>query len=108
VILTLQAAPNPASYRVGVPAKAAVIILNRGVSNPSNDRLEDGSFHLVLPSPASPAYRIEASSNLKDWETIITNSTTQGAVDYVDPDAIDETHRFYRVIPESSAPADDD
>ena len=52
-------------------------------------------------------FRVEASDDLVTWTPVCTNVVTEGAIHFVDPDAIEHPHRFYQVVPEADADTDD-
>jgi hypothetical protein len=61
-------------------------------------RRVDGSFQLQLVGLANSNYVIQASSNLIDWQTLTTMSSTNGYLDYVDADAVNWNSRYYRAV----------
>ena len=61
-------------------------------------RRADHSFQLQLVGLANSNYVIQASSNLVDWQTLNTVSSTNGFLDYVDTDAVNWNSRYYRAI----------
>ncbi|HNQ73118.1 MAG TPA: hypothetical protein PKN95_05890 [Verrucomicrobiota bacterium] len=61
--------------------------------------MPDRCFHLTRPGSNGEWFRIEGSTNLVDWTVLVTNSVTDGAIHFVDPDADSLPQRFYRVIP---------
>jgi hypothetical protein len=105
VLLRLE--PDPtlgpvARYEIGRPAKAGAIIVDKGVGQPRCLRLPDSSFHLCVDRPDGFAYRLEVSEDLSVWESLCTNRVTDGALRFVDPEALEHRHRFYRVVPQSN------
>jgi hypothetical protein len=73
---------------------------------PCTGRLPDGCFHLAQPGTNGGWYRIECSTNLIHWTALFTNSVTDGAIHFVDPDADTTSQGFYRAVPEANLPAD--
>jgi hypothetical protein len=57
----------------------------------------DGTFQLSILALAGHRYAIRISSNLIDWQSVITNAPPDGRIVYQDVDAKQATQRFYRV-----------
>ena len=76
------------SVTVNRPAQPAL-------SNPS---LANGRFGITISGDAGPDYTIEASSNLLNWSPILTTNPQITPFLFLDPNAINYTRRFYRVI----------
>ena len=74
---------------------------------PSISRLSDGLFHLNFPGTTGWRFRIEGSTDLKNWTPVCTNVVTDGALHFVDPDSSDLPRRFYRTLPEADGSAGD-
>lgn len=103
VLLSLQPPPpGPATYLIGSPSRAAAIIVDNELPRPPCRRLSDGMFHLCAPGTNGFTFCIHTSSDLINWTAICTNVVTEGAVHFVDPDAADLAHRFYRVTPDAN------
>ncbi len=94
--------PLPSPYVIGKPARAAAIIVDNDQPRPGTGRLTDRCFHLVQPGNNGDWFRIEYSTNLIDWMVLCSNTVTDGAVHFVDPDADESSQRFYRVVPETN------
>ena len=60
-------------------------------------RLTAEGFEAWLNAPAAGTYRVEASGDLRSWETLVTLTNVSGRVRVVDPAALGVPHRFYRV-----------
>jgi hypothetical protein len=58
---------------------------------------DNGAPVLKLIAPPNFTYRLEASSNLTDWETLSLLENPGGTVLFTDTDAADLPQRFYRV-----------
>jgi hypothetical protein len=108
VVLTLRLPPLATSslvvlppYFIGCPAQAAGMILDDDPGRPRCQRLDDGLIHVWEPGENGRCFRIESSTNLRDWEVLIETTVTDGAVHFVDPEAPLFRQRFYRVIPVS-------
>jgi len=111
VVLALRAPPasgptNSPAYVVGIPERAAAVIVDNDLDRPPLICLPDRLFHLCLPATNGFCYRIEASTNLLHWVPICTNVVTDRAVQFVDPDACELPRRFYRLAPEPYPPQD--
>lgn len=102
VVLKLRGSTN---YIVGYPRKAAALILDSQAPGTRSGLLSDGSFHLGAAGPDGAWFSVEYSTNLTDWTSICTNQVVNGSIDFVDPDAVSDHDRFYRTVPEGSAPA---
>jgi len=105
VLLKLE--PDPtlgpvARYEIGRPSRAGAIIVDNEARQPRCLRLQDGSFHLFADRPDGFAYRLEVSEDLSLWVSLCTNMVTDGALRFVDPEALEHRHRFYRVVPQSN------
>jgi len=110
VLLALEADPSLgpiARYTVGRPSQAAAAIAESDQPPPANLRTADGLFHLCLPGENGSGFRLEGSTDLTHWLPLCTNVVTDGAIHFVDPDAVGHAHRFYRVVPETSVDLDD-
>ncbi len=105
VILTLTPSTNtPPDYVVGVPDKAAAIILYGVPPWPPTAVLADRCFHLNQTGPDGAWFHIEYSTDAIHWTAICTNQVVGGLIDFVDPDAPGSGVRFYRAVPELSPP----
>lgn len=99
VVLELAAAGEPAAYLLGQPRRAAAIIADND-QRPHCVRLPGGLFHLCRPGTNGHGFRIDASSDLVNWNPVCNGVVTDGAIHFVDPDADALPRRFYRVVPE--------
>jgi hypothetical protein len=105
VILKLE--PDPtlgpvARYEIGRPGRAAAIIVDNDQCRPSCLRLPDGSYHLCVDKPDGFAFSLEVSEDLSTWVSLYTNVVTDGALRFVDPEALQHSRRFYRIVPQSN------
>lgn len=66
--------------------------------------LPGGSFHLYADGPDGAWFHLEYSTDLLNWTPLCTNQVFNGAIDFVDPDAPANQHRFYRAVPETDPP----
>jgi hypothetical protein len=110
VILTLQQPTNtPPSYIVGWPGKAAAVIVDCDFLPPASSVLCTGPFHYFCPPPTasgSPYYRLECSLDMIHWLPICTNTASAIGIHFTDPDSACFPSQYYRVITQSTAPAD--
>ncbi len=105
VVLTLTPDTNtPPDYKVGIPSRAAVLILDYW-PRPLPFLLSDGSFHMNVKGPDGAWFSVQNSSDLQNWSSASTNQVFQGSIDFVDPDAPANPIRFYRVLPVTNTPA---
>jgi len=110
VVLELQSDPSlgpVARYLVGRPGRAAAIIVDNDHPRPLSRRLPDGLFHLCLPAANGFGFRLECSADLVNWRPLGSSIVTDGAIQFVDPDASDQPHYFYRAVPETDIEWDD-
>lgn len=112
VILQLepQFDDGPERYRVGLRRRAIALIADRSwvVAHPVHDvcsPLGDGHFHICFPAPAAaaPLFRIEATDNFRQWETVHEAASVEEALHFVDPDTPDLQRRFYRMAPDTAS-----
>ena len=64
-----------------------------------------GLYHLCFhpAAAAAPGYRIEATSDFRQWETVHEAGAIDNAVHFVDPDTPDLVRRFYRLSEDPAA-----
>ena len=113
VVLQVEGPPTdqvPPPYRVGTPARAVVLISDQPWVHAADAaacvQLPEGFVHVCFGAEPPSGYRVEASSNLLDWEAIYHGTPTDGALHYVDEDAARFPRRFYRLVPEAPQPED--
>jgi len=106
VILTLTNDTNtPPDYFVGIPRSAAALILGNW-PRPLPFLLADRCFHVNASGPDGAWFCVQSSSDLQNWSSVAANQVFQGSIDFVDPDAPDNSSRFYRALPVTNVPAD--
>ncbi len=98
---TMSSAPP---YIVGLPRRAAAIIVDNDQPRPVTGPLSDHCFHIMKPGNNGAWFRVECSEDLIHWSVLCTNRVTDGAVHFVDPDAGEAPQRFYRAVPETNPP----
>jgi hypothetical protein len=105
VVLRLEPDPSlgpVARYEIGRPDKAAAVIVDNDLDRPASLRLPDGSFQLAVDKPDGFAFRLEVSEDLSTWVPVCANVVTDGALRFVDPEALQHSRRFYRIVPQSN------
>lgn len=103
VILQLEpsplAGPMP-TYQIGMPSRAVAVISDSPIRVPVavNCRtVGDRVLDLCFGADSALPFRIEASRDLRLWETVSDALPVDGAVHVVDEDVPDEPQRFYRL-----------
>lgn len=96
-------------YRAGFPRRSVALISDPGLPRPGNgaERLADGSVNVTFAPEAGLSFRLEMSNDLKTWQTVCEALAGDGTVNYVDDEAQNAGHRFYRLIPSSLPPPDE-
>jgi hypothetical protein len=89
--------PIPPTY-LGA-GRAAAIIVDNDVPRPPCVRLSDGLFNVCFAVPFNDCFRVESTRDFKEWRSICTVAVDDGVAHYVDPDAPDSPHIFYRLVP---------
>jgi hypothetical protein len=113
VILRLEDPPaeQPATYRVGFRRNAVALISDEPMSHGSDGgkcvSLHDGLLHFCFPGQTGQNFRLEASGDLRNWETIFESPAIDEAFDFVEDEETNLPHRFYRLTPEPVALSDD-
>jgi len=101
VVLKLTPGTN---YVVGSPAAAAAIILDSH-SPRATAGLEPGNlFHITSTGPNGAWFHVEYSTDLVNWTSLCTNQVVNGSVDFLDPDAVSQPGRYYRIVNDLTAP----
>lgn len=82
-------------------SNAVVLVLTTTVSNVVNfvtagTGLTSGGFKIQLSGPSGSNYVIQASSDLKTWVPIFTNTAPSGSLSYTDAVANSLSFRYYR------------
>ena len=84
------------------PAAAAVVKIS-GVVNANTLVITDwayatNGFSLTLQSLSNQNGRVQASTNLTSWETLTNFSGTNTPFNFIDPTAIQTSHKYYRAV----------
>lgn len=115
VVLTLMLPPiidptqNPASgasnsddalkpYHIGYPNRACVVIYDNEQPRVPI-KLPDGYFQVTREVPPGTTYVIEVSNDLINWTPIMTNTVTDGIINFIDTESPDLKRRFYKIVP---------
>ena len=106
VILRLVPAtgrPDRLPYVVGRRGSASAVIADAGwvlpPGGPSCIQLPGGLAHLCFEGTDGDRLRIEASEDLRNWQTVSYATVLDGAAHFVDQDAQTKQSRFYRAVP---------
>jgi hypothetical protein len=95
---------QPLRYRVGLPRRALALVSDRPWAHSPTDArcfpLPDRILHVCFGAEAGHNFRIEASRDLRNWETLCATLSPDGAVHHVDDEASNFPQRFYRLSPE--------
>jgi hypothetical protein len=86
-------------YEIGRPARAGAVILDNDCPLRSPDALADGDLHLRLQAFNGMPFRLEASTNLLDWEEVASDINAEDGVSLVD-EKQSYPQRFFRVVPD--------
>jgi len=108
VLLRLVPPPVvPPTYEIGRPARAGVVILDNDWPLHSPELLDVGGLHLRMPALPGMPFRLEATTNLVDWEEVASDINGEDGVSVVDDDTRSFSLRFYRVVPDYDDPDED-
>jgi len=104
VVLRLEdtLATDPPTYRVGFPRRAVALISGHPQPHAAAQagclRLPDGLLSVCFGAGTGTAFRIEGSTDLRNWETVSEALAVDGAVYFVDDEVGSLERRFYRVV----------
>ena len=118
VLLRLEQPPPPSPeirvinpYRVGRPRLAAALISDGPrLHSPGGAqclRLPGALAHLCFAGDAGHNFRVEASDDLRNWETLFDTLAGEDGWHFIDSNAENHSHRFYRLKPEPVTEADE-
>jgi hypothetical protein len=82
-----------ASY--GVPSLPTVMLCPPQIA-PGSAGMKPGGFGFTLNFLTNQTIVVEASTNLVNWQPIWTNSLPGASADFVDPEWLNHSNRFYR------------
>jgi hypothetical protein len=63
---------------------------------PGSAGVKPGGFGFTLTHLTNQTIVVEASTNLSNWQPIWTNTPPGASADFVDPEWINHSNRFYR------------
>jgi hypothetical protein len=92
----------PPVYIIGSRGHAAAVIADAGhsdVARAATCTPVAGALHISFRATAGN-YRVEASTDLINWETVSTTSAVNDTVNFVETDRAAFPRRFYRIVPE--------
>lgn len=75
---------------------ALTLLAPQPVALLSPQRLENGQFQFTVTGAVNQIFSILASTDLQAWTSLRTNTLTNGSQVYIDSEATNFTHRFYR------------
>jgi hypothetical protein len=108
VILRMEEQPQ---YSVGFRRHAVALISDASAALAAKGALAtwlpDGCFHASFNSPGGGDFRLEASTDLLNWETVLTTTAVNGTLDFVEDETATVSARFYRLAPEPVAGTND-
>jgi hypothetical protein len=108
VVLELMPPPpgaftSPPVYTIGSRRHAAAVIADAGPEVIAHAAATctpvAGALHISFKATAGN-YRVEASTDLVNWETVSTTSAVNDTVNFVETDRSTFPRRFYRIVPE--------
>jgi hypothetical protein len=101
VILNIKSSTN---YYIGLQRRAAAYILDGPQIRPASEVTSDRCFHLKGDGPDGGWFRVDYTTDLNNWSPLCTNQVVNGSIDFVDPDAQGDGLRYYRAVPQDTAP----
>ncbi len=111
VILRLEDSPGeqPSRYTVGLQRRALAMISDNAPAQlavaGACQTLSGGVLSLCFAAETGVNFRVEASSDLRNWETVYATPSVGGALHFVDAETARFARRFYRIAPEPVAEA---
>jgi hypothetical protein len=101
VVLQIDA---QADYVIGRQGRAVAVIADTLEPIPLGGirwtRLPDRGLHLCFIAQSGREFRVEASNDLRDWDTVSTTTAIDGALHFIEGDTTRSARRFYRIAPE--------
>jgi hypothetical protein len=90
--------PAGSQWQLAYNANALVLQVVQGVPSTAfqSSSLTNGNFQFTLVGQTGSMCLIEASTNLFDWTSVLTNAPFNGLLNYVDPQTPQFPKRFYR------------
>jgi len=104
VIVRLE---EQSQYYLGFHQRAVALISDTSPTLAPNasllTSLPDGCFRACFAASSGGEFRVEASTDLLNWETVSTATAINGTLDFVEDDAANVSRGFYRLTPEPVA-----
>ncbi|MGZ4972164.1 MAG: Ig-like domain-containing protein, partial [Limisphaerales bacterium] len=100
-ILKIKLSTN---YVIGLQQRAAAYILDGPQIRPASEITTDRCFHLKADGPDGAWFHIDYTTDLTTWTSLCTNQVVNGSIDFIDPDAQGDQLRYYRAVPQDTAP----
>ncbi len=101
VVLRLE---EQSQYHLGLRRRAIALISDTrptlGSVGVLSSWLPDGCFHACFAASIGGTFRVEASTDLLNWETVLTTTADNGSLNFIEDEATNFLHRFYRLAPE--------
>jgi hypothetical protein len=99
---TVLPEPDRPAYRIGRPGRAVAVISDQPwihlPGHPRCVRLRDGFVHVCFDAETGRRYRIEAGSNMRDWECVHDAVAVDGSIHFIDEESEAFERRFYRLV----------
>ena len=102
VVLRLEPEPD---YHLGLHDQAVALIDDGALLPPNSARctlLPGNCLDVCFSATTSQTFRIEASTDLRNWETVSRTTGTDGAVHFVEDAMSSFPQRFFRLIREDN------
>jgi hypothetical protein len=101
-LIDLIITPGSASWDANDGTRlSATIILNQAEPCPillsPVERMSPGSIRVAITNQPNKIFVIQASSNLTDWVSVLTNAVSVPVVRYIETNIFSSPRRFYRV-----------
>jgi hypothetical protein len=100
-ILNIKSSTN---YVIGSARRAAAYILDEPQIRRASEITSDRCFHLKAEGPDGAWFHVDYTTDLTTWTSLCTNQVVNGSIDFIDPDAQSGQLRYYRAVPQDSAP----
>jgi hypothetical protein len=96
-------------YRIGWPGQAVALISDPPSphAGPGCVVLRDHLLHVCFAAENGHNFRLEASSDLRNWETLCDTWSSDGAWHFIDMEMDNQLQHFYRLTPDPVAEADE-
>jgi Bacterial Ig domain len=102
--VVLKLTPSGAYMLEPGHSAAAAIILDGPTRPPLASVLPDRCFRINSTGPDGAWFRIESTTDLRNWTPVCTNQIFGGSLDFIDAGSQADRLRFYRAVSEANAP----